>query len=64
MDGNEDKRNGSSSTEVTEHPEGDMEHGASVADEDIQDAIVNDDILAQVTLAQRSCESTSHFTKV
>ncbi len=36
-----------------------METGASIADEDIQNAIVDDDILAEVKLAQTNREFIS-----
>ena len=44
---------------VTEQSNSDAElPGASIADEDLQSAIVDDDVLAEVVLAQRIREST------
>ena len=54
-DEDKDNENGSS---LTEQPEGDMEPRASIPDEDFQHAIINGDVHAEVTLAQRSREST------
>jgi hypothetical protein len=40
-----------------EQPNGNTEPRASIADEDVQHAIVNDDVLAEVKLAQKSRKS-------
>jgi hypothetical protein len=48
-------------SEVNERSNSNTDTGASIADEDVQTAIVDDDVLAEVKLAQKSRESVERL---